>query len=213
MSRRIQNLFRSVLAPLVLAALAGPANAASVCGDVNANGAISSSDALAVLRKSVGLPLFLECSDYVDRYGFPADTHKSSLNSADFLLGMPVTIEHPATVTHLGMISRQEGTHVRMALYKDSGGSPGALVVGTSSTVVLLGSQEIAVTPTAVAAGGYWIMAIFDADTLVASDEEAPPGNLIKYRALTYANALPDPFGATLMYDQTQLNYWVKVQQ
>jgi len=65
---RMPRLF--MLATLALLSIAGaPAQAATapVCGDVNSNGSISSSDALLVLKKGVGQAVTLQCTAYDDR--------------------------------------------------------------------------------------------------------------------------------------------------
>lgn len=202
----------------LLAATAGAARAgtAALCGDINESGSITSSDALSVLKKAVGQPVDLQCLDYIDRYGSPGDLHLNSLFDLDYLLARPVAIEHPATVTALGLISREgKGVHVRLALYADDNGSPGNLVVATPSTEVLIGSQEIPVAPTQVAAGDYWIASVLDAPLLMAADEDAADTaeHIVKYRPLTYGTALPSPFAFTKSYGTTEINYWVKVNQ
>lgn len=197
----------------LLALTPGRASAAALCGDINESGTLSSSDALGVLRKAVGQPVTLTCQDNIDRYGEPDDFHTSSINAKDFLLGQKIEIERAATVTHFGFIARTDGTQVRFALYEDDNGEPGAIVTSTPSTAVLLGRQEIASTEVTVSAGTYWLMGNFSDATTIAANEDALPGNIIKYRALPFAQGLPPTFGAPLTYDETRLNYWVKVRQ
>jgi hypothetical protein len=188
----------------------------AICGDVNANGSVTSSDALAVLRKSVGQDLALACLDHVDRYGTVTDLNTTSYYEPNFLLGRRITIARPATVTAMGVISREEdGGNFRLALYRDANGEPGELVVATTPAKLKVGSQEVAVTPTPVAAGDYWMMGNYEVATYVAVNDFATPtsDHLVKYRALPFGNALPDPFGAASTYGETELNYWVKVTQ
>ncbi len=204
---------------LAIAPGASPAQAEdtpSICGDVNANGTVTSGDALAVLRKSVGQNVTLGCLDHVDRYGTVTDLNTTSYYEPDYLLGRRVTIANPATVTAIGVISREEdGGNFRMALYSDSNGEPDDLVVATTSAKIKVGSQEVAVTPTPVAAGDYWIMGLYETATHMAVNDfaTATDDHLVKYRALPYGNPLPDPFGAAMTYGETELNYWVKVTQ
>jgi hypothetical protein len=208
------RFFRNVFfCCLVTTALAAGAEAASLCGDVNINGQVTTSDALLVLRKAVAQNLQLQCPDFINRYGDPEDVHKSSLFDKDHLLGWKVAIERASTVTHLGLIAREGGTKVRMALYSDDNGSPGELIVATPETTVLIGSQEIAVADKVVAPGDYWVMAVFDQVTLVAADENAPPGPMVNYRTLTFGTPLPETFGPAFSYGETLINYWLKVRQ
>ena len=59
---RSNTMFRHSIAAATLLLLAGSAYAQDTCGDVNSSGTVTSSDALAVLRKSVGQPVDLQCA-------------------------------------------------------------------------------------------------------------------------------------------------------
>ncbi len=213
MSRFPHLLNRMAVACLLLAMRTATADAAALCGDVNSNGTVTSSDALSVLRKAVGQSLPLTCPDFINRYGFPVDTNLNSAFEKDYLLGFPVTIEFDATVTHFGLITRNGGAHVQMVLYKDASGSPGQLVATSASTLTVVGSQEIPIAPTPVTAGVYWIMGVYDADTTVATDENSPSGTLVRYQPLVFGSPIPQPFVEKSHYPDVKINYWVKVQQ
>ncbi|HXC53608.1 MAG TPA: DUF1566 domain-containing protein [Candidatus Limnocylindrales bacterium] len=58
---RIQRWNVVALAAGVLLTASTSAMAAAACGDVNANGTVTSSDALAVLKEAVGQPVNLQC--------------------------------------------------------------------------------------------------------------------------------------------------------
>ncbi|HXC53151.1 MAG TPA: hypothetical protein VN634_19850 [Candidatus Limnocylindrales bacterium] len=213
MSRIPRLLNAIVLACLLVALRTAAADAAALCGDVNSNGTVTSTDALSVLRKAVGQPLALTCPDFINRYGFPLDTNLDSAFEKNYLLGFPVTIEFDATVTHFGLIMRTGGAHVQMVLYKDAGGSPGQLVATSASTLTVIGSQEIPIAPTHVTAGVYWIMGVYDANTTVATDENTPSGTLVRYQPLVFGSPIPQPFVEQSHYGDVKINYWVKVQQ
>jgi hypothetical protein len=205
---------RSALFAIALAAAPFVALADSPCGDVNSSDTVTASDALSVLKKSVGQSTALECPLFPDRYGSPQDTHLNSEFSPDFLLGRPVTLDKTMTVTAFGLITRTGGTQVKMALYDNDGadGGPGTLLVSTGATGVLIGFQEIAAKPTLVPAGTYWVMALYDAITILATDEEASdtPQHVVRYRSLDFADPLPPSFGPASTYGETEINYWVQ---
>jgi hypothetical protein len=214
-SDALSVLKKAVGQPVMLSCPACPALLVGepVCGDVNASGTVTSSDALSILKKAVGQPVTLTCAACpgVQRYGnveqLPRD---DSENYADYLLGSPVTIPAAATLTDFGVISVTGGTHVRMALYADDGGTPGAFLAGSDSTLLTGGSQEIPVTPTPLGAGTYWILALFDGDTNVYWDD-SDASAVVKYRSLSFLAAYPDPFGPAFGYTSAKFNYWITV--
>jgi hypothetical protein len=54
-------MLRNIFSVSILVVLAASAQAADTCGDVNASGTVTSSDALSVLKKAVGQPVTLQC--------------------------------------------------------------------------------------------------------------------------------------------------------
>lgn len=60
-------LFTAFLSALLVPAVAARAEA-PVCGDVNDNGSINTTDALLVLKKGVGQPIDLVCTAYDEQY-------------------------------------------------------------------------------------------------------------------------------------------------
>lgn len=205
-----------VLAVLCLAspAVAGSAKSVpdpDVCGDVNSNGKLTSSDALAVLRAAVGQPQELICATapFTADFGYEGEFTTESEFNDNYLLGTRVNIAQDITVTNLGIVSRQAGTHVKMALYTDVAGSPNALVVSSQPATVIEGRQAINVPATAITAGDYWVMAVFDATTSIAADDELKT-NTIRYRAQQYGDDMPLLFGPNLSYAGTPMNHFVK---
>ena len=65
------------------------------------------------------------------------------------------------TVTHLGVIAKASGANVLLGLYRNSGGVPTTLVVGTPPTALVAGRLEMPVTNTRITAGTYWLMAMY----------------------------------------------------
>jgi len=103
-------------------------------------------------------------------FGNATEFTGASSHSPGFLLGSPVQIPVAVTVTHLAVIAKAGGSSVLLGLYRQSGGVPTTLVVGTPPTPLAPGRLEIPVTPTAIAAGTYWLMAMYDTDASVGID-------------------------------------------
>ena len=186
--------------------------AAPICGDVNVSGDVTTSDALAVLRKSVGQPLFLQCDQCPAgaTYGNTTDFVTTEALYSGYLQGTAYEIPVPSTVTHLGLIAGSSGQHGRIALYTDNGGEPDQLVVGTSVFTLVEGAQVIAVPPTLVAAGAYWIMTTSD-DTILLGINKDVGGTPLKYRSLAFGAQLPEGFGAVLDVSYSPQNLYVQV--
>jgi N-acetylneuraminic acid mutarotase len=136
-----------------------------------------------------------------------AFTQGSTTLGADYLWGIPVTVGEAGTLTALGVVPDQAGSNIQMALYSDSGGAPSALVAWTAPTLIGGGAMPIPVTtPTAIAAGAYWIMAVYDTKTVVF--ESATPTTAY-YDYQPFGSALPSPlvFPATYTLPGS-LNYF-----
>lgn len=125
----------------------------------------------------------------------------------NYLLGSKITVPTAMTVTDLALIGKTAVGNVKMALYSDVAGSPSALLVQTAGTAVTVGVEEISVTPTAIAAGNYWIMAVYNVDASIGISYAGT--TTVKYRSLTYASALPNPFGAITTYSGQEFNYYI----
>ena len=114
------------------------------------------------------------------------------------------------TVTHLSLIAKAGGPHVLLGLYRNSGGVPTTLVVGTTPTALVAGRMEIPVTtPTRIAAGTYWIMAMYDDDASVGVDTSVANAPAM-YAFQDFADGLPASVsGPSSMFGQ-RYNYYVR---
>jgi hypothetical protein len=203
------SLLAALAASLFLVA---SASASDVCGDVNDSGELSTSDALLVLRASVGLDVTLICEigPVADTFGFTTDFVTSDTFGAGFLLGIPIEIDEQATITHFGIISKSSGQQVRFALYTDADDVPQDLVIGSSAATLVGGLQEIPVPATQVAAGTYWLMALYDKEAIVGSDFSGEM--TVRLRAFDFEASFPNQFGSDQSYTGDRFNYYVKVQ-
>jgi len=142
--------------------------------------------------------------------GNPTEFPSASDHNPGFLVGTRIDIPLPSTITHFGVIGKVGGPHVRLALYNDGGGEPTTLVVGTSDDGLEAGRMEVSVPATAVGAGSYWLMAMYDSPASVGLDSSDPliP---VRFADAPYGSGLP-PF---LFFSETffgqQYNYYVRI--
>ena len=135
----------------------------------------------------------------------------SSNHSPDYLLGPAIVVPSDMTLTALALIGKAATANVRMALYSDSGGAPDALIVETASTPVPVGVLEIPVTPTALPAGTYWIMAVYDTSASIGilSTPHKKGKGLSLYQSMSFSSAMPDPFGTASLNLNQVFNYYI----
>ncbi len=147
-----------------------------------------------------------------DTYTIGNDTEfaDASNHGPDYLLGSKLTVSSPCTLYYFGVIGKVAGPDFRMALYSDSGGQPDAFLVESTSTALVVGAQEVAVTPTSLAAGDYWVMGIYDSDASIGIDYSTP--DLVAYISMSYSSAMPDPFGSASTYMGQKFNYYLVVE-
>lgn len=142
--------------------------------------------------------------------GNPIEFPGASDHSPNFLVGTRVDVPVAATVTHFGVIGKMNGPRVRLGLYRDQGGEPTTLVVGTSDMGLEPGRLEVAVPATPVAAGSYWLMAVYDSQASVGLDQ-SNPSNPVRFTDAFFGDGLP-PF---LFFSETffghQYNYYVRI--
>ncbi len=146
-------------------------------------------------------------ADYGNDVEFPA----ASAHAPDYLLGSPIVLPQPSTLTHLCVIAKSGGPHVILGLYTDSGDSPDGLVASIPATAMVAGRMEMPVAPTPLAPGTYWIMGVYDADASIGIDE-TDPGAPVCYTSHSFATALPDPFGPASPYSGQKFNYYIRVE-
>lgn len=127
---------------------------------------------------------------------------------ANTLAGQAVVLADPVVVMRLGLIAQTGGFQGRMALYRNGASTPTTLVAATNLASITGVPQELPVlTPVAVPAGTYWVMANFDAAAPIL---RASTSTSLAFVALTTASGLPDPITASHTTNRG-LNYYVVV--
>src|SRR5262249_12320681 len=123
--------------------------------------------------------------------------------------GIAVTIPTTTLVTSLGLIGRKAGPAFKMALYEDNGGAPDGLLTYSEVGNLVVGPQAVAVAPTQIPAGTFWVMAIFETDAQLPANNALSTAT-IRYRSLDFADPLPSPFGPSTDYTNGPINHYIK---
>ena len=108
------------------------------------------------------------------------------------------TLIEAGTATQINVLydaTTTAGCNSKGVIYADSGGLPGALVIASAGVAIPGGGGDIAhsISPTALAAGTYWIGSVVDSFQAVWSGEPTG-GGLQRKEAHTYASPA-NPFG------------------
>ena len=143
-------------------------------------------------------------------YGNATEFPGASQHSPGYLLGGPITVPQPSTLTQLGVIAKSGGPHVILALYSDAAGEPDRLVASTPATAMTVGAMEMAVTPAPLPAGRYWILGEYDGDASIGIDE-SDPTLPVRYLEQAFSDPLPDPLPPAFAYSGQAFNYYIRV--
>lgn len=142
------------------------------------------------------------------RDGYTTPYSGVASNSGNYIFGMLVTVPYPITVTAVAAITIGTGGVFAMGLYTDVGtGLPGSLIVGTGAVTGTSSVQELAVTPTAIAAGSYWVCASASAAGSDHWGYEAANSDFAA--SFTYTGTMPATAPAGSIYTGDTLNFYV----
>lgn len=84
-------------------------------------------------------------------------------------------------------------TNIKPGIYADSSNLPGSLLGYGGSQACVAGINRLNISDVSISSSTvYWLSANSDTQTILYT---SPESFMTKYKALTYANALPDPFG------------------
>src|SRR5206468_10380517 len=108
------------------------------------------------------------------------------------------------------VLTTVRGAHAIQTLYTAPTCEPDRLVAFTPATSMTAGAMEMAVTPTPLAPGVYWIMGVYDADASIVIDESdaAAP---VRYLSQSFSDPLPDPLPPAFSYAGQPFNYYIRV--
>lgn len=139
------------------------------------------------------------------------DTKTSDFTSGilvgNTLSGVKFTVSGTSTLNSINLVGNDTGSAVRMAVYDDEGG-PNNLIASATGTVGA-GITSLPVTPTEIAAGDYWVMAIYEVDGYHTDRNRLASGNIVYYKNHDYNDPLPDPGSGFVSYVGTDFLYFL----
>ena len=144
-------------------------------------------------------------------FGYPTEFATAGDVNANTLIGQAIAV--PGQSFLLGSVNLfvksplPAGAQVKVGIYADAGGQPGALVAATPATPVVVGRNQIPVNVT-LSGGTYWFMMVFDNNVSVGA---GPTTTSAKWVSHPFANALPATFPAHSTGTTPVLNLFLKV--
>lgn len=143
-------------------------------------------------------------------FGNPVEFPDTRNVGANSLLGNRISVPAGSTLSHFGLILKEGSANVVMALYTDSATGPRNLVALTPITAVSPGRNEMTMTPFPLAAGNYWLMAVYDGAVgvgLSRSDTTA----VARTSPVGFSASLPSPLSFSQQSSGQRYNYYVRM--
>jgi hypothetical protein len=129
---------------------------------------------------------------------------------ANYILGTKMNLPVSGLLTGLSMKGHAGHGNVKMGLYANNAGVPGALLATSVSALIVEGTNTMAVTPVILAAGDYWVMAVYDIGGNT-SDYLNGSTKTVYYQSSTFANPLPASGAGFPSYGGQDVSYWMNV--
>jgi len=108
-----------------------------------------------------------------------------------YIVGNKFTLGESGTVTSISLYVATASGNARVAIYSDSSGSPGTLIVQSGSEAVTTGWRTFTVTGTSLSPGSYWLC--FQVDSSSFKTTYSPTGGVRRLVSYAYG-AFPGTF-------------------
>lgn len=128
----------------------------------------------------------------------------------NYLLGIRFTLPTAGTLKSLNLIGRNTKSPVKMALYKSEADTVGVLIAETAIDTVKSGIISLAVTPTLLPAGDYWIMAVYDKDGGHTYSKTLSK-NVLYYKTMTFTDPMPSNGKGFRRYTDMTFTYFLGI--
>lgn len=112
------------------------------------------------------------------------------------------------------MIGNGTGANFQMAFYDDIGGVPNNLVAYTAVSTVGTGINSLPVTPVQLAAGDYWIMAVYDNNGSSTNHSDvylSAFSSVVYYDDLPFGNPIPNSASGFQTYTGQDFLYFAVI--
>ncbi len=131
------------------------------------------------------------------------DTSSSQSGEQNWAQAVPITASASGTLQTVGVNIQTAAGNLRVAIYADSSGAPGALLGQSSSVAAVTGWNDVSVTSVTITASTkYWVAVNCDSASLSVYVKFGQPPQSLAYRAWSYG-AFPNPFGSPTYTSQT----------
>lgn len=126
----------------------------------------------------------------------------------NYLYGQQVFVPRDVVMMKLGFNAQLGGYTGRMALYTNTAGAPGMLVVASALSQVVVGPNDLRVTPTVVTQGTYWLLGNFSSGAAIKRNAAVNVG--LAYILHQTGDPLPSPLTGTMSTNNRVMNYHVR---
>ena len=130
--------------------------------------------------------------------------------SADFILGTKHSLAKAGILKSINVLSKNNGDQIQMAVYSDSSGVPKKLLADGGIATLKLGVNSFTVTQTQLAAGDYWIMAVYDKSGDMAY-KGAVDNTKTYFGDHSFGRPLPTNISHYTSYGGQQLGYFLEI--
>jgi hypothetical protein len=160
------------------------------------------------------IPVMVQDTTQLVSYGFPAPPFPGTATlPPSTVVAFQVTV--PALTVHaLGALPKASG-NLRMALYRDLNGQPGALVAGAVTGAVTSGESSFDLPDSELKAGVYWVALRVDAPLAFSASLAADIATAcVRTAPVTdIHHPWPTTFGAATCSASAALNVWLSAYQ
>jgi len=132
--------------------------------------------------------------------------------SANFLLGSSFELNEEGILHSVNLVGTNTGAQVQMAVFDDNNGVPNNLVASTGITTVGQGVVSLPVTPTQLAPGIYWVMAVYDVDGSHIYVDSDDTGHTIYYGDLNFGDPIPSTAAGFTSYSGSAFAYFLGIE-
>jgi hypothetical protein len=147
-------------------------------------------------------------------YGNSAKLADANTESANYLTVQQITVNYRTSLLRFGVWGRDaiHTPNVVMAIYADSGGTPGAFVASSIPVAIASGAVEAPVgSATNLMPGKYWIGGVYSATADTSWSMSSGP---TAYYVMNTYPATPNPFptAGRMTFSGYTYNYYIVVQ-
>jgi hypothetical protein len=145
-------------------------------------------------------------------YGNPVEFDEMRTMSANTLMGSRINVPVAGVLSHFGLIAKGGAGNVVMALYTDSTSGPRNLVALTPVTAIPgAGRHEVTMPRVSIAAGNYWLMAVYDVAGVEIGMSRSVPSAVVRFSPVGFSPTLPNPIGFSQTFSGQRYSYYVRM--